>query len=94
MVRPELAKWGQTVDDVRALAVEAAHVRTCERFQARYMIGSEQSNATLWAAVIGRSDETVLAWVHGYNAAGPDALHYQGTGGVPAFLAKRRQRKS
>lgn len=94
MVRPELAKWGQTLDDVRQLAVEAAHARTRERFQALYMIGSEQSNATLWAAVIGRSDETVLQWVHGYNAAGPGALHYQRTGGIPPFLAKRRLRKS
>ncbi len=85
MIRPELAKWGQTIDDVRQLAVEAAHARTRERFQALYMIGSEQSNATLWAAVIGRNDETVLQWVHRYNAAGPDALRYHRTGGIPLF---------
>jgi transposase len=94
MIRPELAKWGQTIDDVRQLAVEAVHARTRERFQAVYMIGSEQSNATLWAAVIGRNDETVLQWVHRYNAAGPDALRYHRTGGIPPFLAKRRLRKS
>jgi hypothetical protein len=94
MVRPELAKWGQTVEDVRQLAVEAAHVRTRERFQALYMIGSERTNATLWAAVIGRNDETVLGWVHTYNARGPDGLRYQRSGGVPPFLAKRRLRKS
>lgn len=86
MVRPELAKWSQTVDDVRRLAVEAAQARTRERFQALYMIGSEQSNATLWAAVIGRNDETVLRWVHRYNEGGPGALHYQRTGGCPPFL--------
>ena len=94
MVRPELAKWGQTIDDVRQLAVEAAHVRTRERFQALYMIGSERSNATLWAAVIGGNAETVLRWIHPYNASGPDALRYQRSGGVPLFLTKRRLRKS
>ena len=94
MIRPELAKWGQTINDIRQLAIKATHVRTRERFQALYMIGSEQSNATLWATVIGRSDETVLQWVHRYNAAGPRAMRYQRTGGVSPFLAKRRRHKS
>ena len=87
MVRPELAKWGQTVGDLRQAAVEAAHARTRERFQALYLIGSEQTNATLWAVVIGRNDETVMRWVHTYNEGGPAALHYQRTGGCSPFLA-------
>lgn len=93
MIRPDVNKWGQTLADLRRLAVEAEHVRTRERFQALYMIGSEQSNATQWAVQIGRNDETVLAWVHTYNAAGPDALRYRRTGGRTPFFAKRRSSK-
>lgn len=86
MVRPDTAKWGQTIDELRQLSVEAEHARTRERFQALYMIGSRQSNATRWAAEIGRTDDAVLEWVHTYNAAGPEALTYQRTGGRPPFL--------
>jgi transposase len=50
MVRPETAKWGQTLADLRRLSAEAEHVRTRERFLALYMIGSERVNATQWAA--------------------------------------------
>jgi hypothetical protein len=91
MIRPEIAKWGQTVDDLRRLALEAGHHRTRERFQALYMIASGQSNATRWAAEIGRNDESVLAWVHQYNQAGPAALTYLPTGGRAPFF---RQTKS
>ena len=49
------------------------------------MIANERTNATSWAAEIGRSDETVLKWVHTYNEQGPTALLYQRTGGRPLF---------
>jgi hypothetical protein len=90
MVRPDVAKWDQTLADLRRLSIEADHPRTRERFQALYMIGSEQSNATAWAAESGRCDETVLHWVHIYNAAGPAALSYRRTGGRPPFLSRSR----
>lgn len=64
MIRPDVAKWGQTADDLRRLAVEAPHPRTRERFLALCMIASNQTNATLWAARTGRDDESVLGWVH------------------------------
>lgn len=86
MVRPDTEKWGQTVDELRRLSVEAAHARTRERFQALYMIGSRQTNATQWAKRIGRSDEAVLGWLHAYNEGGPEALRYRRTGGRPPFL--------
>jgi transposase len=51
-----------------------------------YMIGSRQTNASRWAAEIGRTADTVMGWVHRYNAAGPEALIYQRTGGRTPFL--------
>ncbi len=77
MVRVDLARWGQSVEDLRAASLAAPHRRTRERFQALYLIASGQFNATTCAAHIGRHDETVLAWVHLYNDAGPDALTYR-----------------
>lgn len=90
MIRPETEKWQQTIADLRRISVQAEHPRTRERFLALYMIGSEQTNATLWAAEIGRDDNTVMNWVHKYNASGPQALYYRHTGGHPPLLAKNR----
>jgi len=94
MVRPDTAKWGQSLSDLRELSVAAQHVRTRERFLALYMIGSQQTNATLWAAEIGHADDTVIGWVHTYNKFGPQALYYRRTGGRPPLLAKNRSPKS
>jgi transposase len=89
MVRPNLEPWGQSLADLRQLSVEAAHPRTRERFQALYMIGSQQTNATHWAATIGRELDTVLSWVHRYNEQGPDALVYQRSGGRTPLFVRR-----
>jgi len=88
MIRPDVAKWGQTIDDLRRAALVAAHPRTRERFQALHMIAAGQSNATRWAEAIGRNDESVLGWVHRYNRGGPDALTYRSTGGRAPFLPR------
>ncbi len=90
MVPVELARWGQTVEDMRAASLSAEHRRSRERFQALYLIASGQFNATTCAAHIGRQDETVLAWVHLYNEGGPDALAYRHTGGRAPLLARPR----
>ena len=94
MIRPETDKWGQMLADLRRLSVEAEHPRTRERFLALYMIGSQQRNATQWAIEIDRDDNTVMGWVHTYNASGPEALYYRRTGGRPPFLPKNRLPKS
>lgn len=94
MIRPDLAKWEQSLADLRRLSIEAAHPRSRERFLALYMIGSGQMNATQWALHSERSDETVLRWVHVYNQAGPEALHYRHSGGRTPFLPRRRQKPS
>ena len=89
MVRVEMAKWGQTLEDLRRASVQAAHRRSRERFQALYLIASGRYNATTCAAHIGRHDETVLGWVHRYNEHGPDALTYRRTGGRAPLLTSR-----
>ena len=86
MIQPDFAKWNQTAEDIRQLSVEAPHMRTLERFQALYMIGTGQKNATEWAAEIKRKNQTVHDWVHRDNASGPVSLHYQRTGGRPPFF--------
>ena len=90
MLKPDLSKWQQTLPDIQRLALEAAHQRSRERFQALYMIASQHSNASEWARQIGRQEQTVMGWVHSYNASGPAALHYQRSGGRPPFLPPSR----
>jgi transposase len=90
MIKPDLAKWQQTLPDLQRLMVEAAHQRSRERFQALYMIASQHSNASEWARQIGRQAQTVMGWVHDYNDAGPTALHYRRSGGRPPFLPPSR----
>jgi len=90
MVRVEMAKWGQTLEDLRRASVQTAHRRSRERFQALYLIASGQFNATTCAAHIGRQDETVLGWIHRYNEHGPDALTYRRTGGRAPLLTRAR----
>jgi hypothetical protein len=94
MVRVDVARWGQTVDGLRSASLCAPHKRTRERFQALWLIASGQFNATTCAEHIGRSDDTVLAWVHLYNAQGPDALAYKKTGGRAPLLRHSRSNTS
>lgn len=90
MIQVNLAKWRQTVEDLRLASLHGAHPRDRERFQALYLIASGQFNATTCAAHIGRQDETVLRWVRLYNERGPDALAYRHTGGRAPLLPTRR----
>jgi transposase len=90
MIQVELAKWRQTVEDLRLASLNESHSRSRERFQALYLIASGQYNATTCAAHIGRQDETVLRWLHLYNRHGPDALIYRHTGGRTPLLPSRR----
>ena len=90
MVYPDTAQWGQTNADLLQLAMESKHRRTRERWLALYMIASGQTNATQWAKEIGRTDDTVLSWVHRYNRKGPEALGYRRSGGrTPLFRENR-----
>ena len=70
MVRPDLTKWNQSIDDLLQGSINAQHPRTRERYLALYMIASGQSNATLWAKQTNRCDESIMKWVHRYNEFG------------------------
>jgi transposase len=95
MVRPDFAKWNQTPDDLLRLAREAEHPRNQERYMALYAIGTKASSASRWAEATGRENETVLGWIHQYNAKGPSAVLYRHSGGRPPFLpAKAKSRSS
>ncbi|PPQ30367.1 hypothetical protein CCS01_19635 [Rhodopila globiformis] len=75
-------RWGQTVADLRDLALSAAHPRSRERFLALHEIAAG-SCATAVAERTGRRAQTVMGWLHAYNEHGPEALTYQRTGGRP-----------
>src|ERR1700735_1733095 len=94
MVRVEMQKWGQSLDDLRRLAFQSEHPRPRERLLALSLIADGTHNATSWAAQFGRQDETVLKWVHDYNAQGPDALTYRRTGGPAPLLRPIKPGKS
>jgi len=81
MTRVEMQKWGQSLEDLRRLAIRASHSRTRERFLAFSLIADDTHNATSWANRFGRQDETVLGWLHAYDQGGPEALTYRRTGG-------------
>jgi hypothetical protein len=90
MIKVELAKWQQTLEDLRLASLNEAHPRSRERFQALYLIASGQFNASACAAHIGRQDETVLRWVHRYNRLGPGSLLYRHSGGRSPLLLSSR----
>ena len=91
VLRVEYAHWGQSPEDLRRLAMSAPHARTRERALALYEI-TQGSCATRVAARTGRHPQTVMGWVHAYNAQGPDALGFRRTGGRPPFAPRLRRR--
>jgi transposase len=86
VLRVDYARWGQTPEDLRHLAVSAPHARTRERALALFDI-TQHSCATQVAGRTGRRAHTVLGWVHAYNQGGPDALAFRRTGGRRPFFA-------
>src|SRR5215212_2794059 len=80
VLRVDYARWGQTPEDLRHLAVSAPHARTRERALALFDI-TQHRCATQVAGRTGRRAHTVMDWVHAYNAQGPDALVFRRTGG-------------
>src|SRR6187397_3395550 len=93
MLRVDCARWGQTSEDLRHLALSAPHARTRERALALFDI-TQHSCATQVAMRTGRRAHTVMDWVHAYNAQGPDALAFRRTGGRRPFFAHSGQPNS
>src|SRR3954465_1179918 len=86
VLRVEDARWGQTPDDLRHLALSAPHARTRERALALFDI-TQHRCATQVAGRTGRRAHTVMDWVHAYNQGGPDALAFRRTGGRRPLFA-------
>ena len=93
MIRPIFEKWGQKAEKIRRLSIEAEHPRSRERFQALYMIGTGQKNASEWSRKIKRKKQTVLGWVHWYNEKGPQSIHYQHSGGQQSKLNEAEKKR-
>src|ERR687883_654975 len=90
MLRVDYDRWGQTPEELRQLATSAAHQRTRERFLALYEV-TQASCATQVATRTRRHPQTVMEWLHLYNAGGSEALIYRRTGGRrPLFLPRDR----
>src|SRR5438128_3643905 len=83
-------RWGQTVADLRHLALSAAHPRSRERFLALHEI-ADGSCATAVAERTGRRAQTVMGWLQAYNEHGPEALTYQRSGGRPPLSRNCRR---
>ena len=92
MLSVDHARWGQTPADLRRLAMDASHRLTRERFLARLHEIARGSCATRTRVAVraGRHPQTVMGWLHAYNAHGPDALAYRRTGGRPPFVPEPR----
>ena len=93
MIRVEYARWGQSPQDLRSLALRAPHARTRERARALFEI-TQGRCATRLAERTGRHPQTVMGWVHSYNAQGPDALVFRRTGGRRPLFARAAKRTS
>jgi Homeodomain-like domain len=93
VLRVDLARWGQTPEDLRHLALSAPHARTRERALALFDI-TQGRCATRLAERTGRHPQTVMGWVHAYNAQGPAALAFRRTGGRCPFFARTAEPNS
>ena len=86
VLRVDPARWGQTPEDLRFLALGAPHPRTRERALALDDV-AQGACATRVAAHASWRAQTVRGWGHAYNKRGPDALVYCRTGGRPPLWA-------
>ena len=87
VLRVDYARWGQSPEDLRSLAVSAPHARTRERALALFEI-TQGRCATRLAGRTGRHPQSVMGWVHAYKAQGPDALAFRRTGGRRPFFVR------
>ena len=88
MLKVETAKWHQTPEELRDIAVKANHPRTRERLMGLYEI-TQGKNATQVGRETGRNPQTVMDWVHRYNNEGTQALEYRHSGGHPPLCPKK-----
>lgn len=87
MLKVNYHQWNQNVEELREMALTAAHTRTRERLMALYEICLGKS-ATQVGKDSKRNPQTIMDWVHRYNMNGVDALKFQHTGGHLPVLSK------
>jgi transposase len=88
MLKVDTQTWAQSPEVLREQALTAEHPRSRERFMGLYEISTGKS-ATQVGQETGRNPQTVMEWVHRYNASGPNALMYRHTGGHPPLCQRR-----
>ncbi len=93
MLRVDYERWGQTVADLRQLALSATHPRSRERYLALHDIAQGRCASEV-AEHTGRRPHTVKGWLHAYNEHGPAALLYRRTGGRPPFAQRSPPRSA
>ncbi len=91
MLKVYTEKWGQNEESLRQQALKEAHPRSRERLLALYDICRGQ-NATQVGIRTGRNPQTVMGWVHRYNAEGPESMRYRHSGGYTSVLSSEVQR--
>lgn len=89
MLKVDYARWGQTLEDLRNLSVNADHDRTRERFLALYEIALG-SYPTELAKRTSRHYQTLMRWVRSYNKHGPESQVFIHTGGCRPFAKESR----
>lgn len=87
MLMVDVEKWGQSAEQLRQLALRAAHPRSRERLMALYEI-CEGKNASQVGRGTQRNPQTVMEWVHRYNDKGSEAMLYRRSGGHPPLCSK------
>ena len=92
-MRIDHERWGQTLAELRRLALTAPHARSRERFLALHDV-AQGGCATHVAARTGRHPQTVMGWLHSYGEHGPEALLYRRTGGHPLFVQTSQPRSA
>ncbi len=93
VLRIDHERWGQTLADLRRLALTTPHARSRERFLALHDI-AQGGGATAVAERTGHRPQTVMGWLHSYNEHGPEALLYRRTGGRPLFARTSQPRSA
>src|SRR3954467_13380670 len=68
VLRVDYERWGERGGGLHDMAVPAPHARRRERFLALYEVTAVGSSATRVAIRIGRHPQSVMQWVHLYNA--------------------------
>ena len=88
MLKINTAKWQQTPEILRQMALTHKHPRTRERLMALYEI-TQGKCASVVARETQRNPQTIMKWVHRYNNFGSQALTYQHTGGHPPLCLNK-----